>query len=68
MSPSDGRLSEVTTSDSGGWLEESLLPLLPSIVFSLPYMALIDRPPERLAPVSVSQYQVEAAETHPAAL
>ena len=38
---SDGTLPEVTTSDSGGWLEESLLPLLPSIVFSLPYLALI---------------------------
>ena len=41
VEPSDGRLSEVTTSDSGGWLVESLLPLLPSIVFSLPYMALM---------------------------
>ena len=40
VEPSDGRLSEVTTSDSG-WLEESLSQLLPSIVFSLPYLALI---------------------------
>ena len=38
---SDGRLPEVTTSDSGGWLEESLSQLLPSMVFSLPYLALI---------------------------
>ena len=40
VEPSDGRLPEVTTSDSG-WLEESLSQLLPSIVFSLPYLALI---------------------------
>ena len=40
VEPSDGRLSEVTTADSG-WLEESLSQLLPSIVFSLPYLALI---------------------------
>ena len=41
VEPSDGRLPEVTTSDSGGWLEESLSQLLPSIVFSLPYLALM---------------------------
>ena len=29
------------TVDSGGWLEESLSQLLPSILFSLPYLALI---------------------------
>ena len=40
VEPSDGSLPEVTTSDSG-WLEESLSQLLPSIVFSLPYLALI---------------------------
>ena len=40
VEPSDGALPEVTTSDSG-WLEESLSQLLPSIVFSLPYLALI---------------------------
>ena len=40
VEPSDERVPEVTTSDSG-WLEESLLQLLPSIVFSLPYLALI---------------------------
>ena len=38
--PSDGRLPDgVATSDS--WLEEILLQLLPSIVFSLPYLALM---------------------------
>ena len=41
VEPSDGRLPEAAAADSGGWLEESLLPLLPSIVFSLPYLALI---------------------------
>ena len=41
VEPSDGRLPEAAAADSGGWLEESLLPLLPSIVFSLPYMALM---------------------------
>ena len=41
VEPSDGRLPEAVAADSGGWLEESLLPLLPSIVFSLPYLALI---------------------------
>ena len=41
VEPSDGTLPEVTTSDSGGWLEESLSQLLPSIVFSLPYLALM---------------------------
>ena len=41
VEPSDERVPEVTTSDSGGWLEESLSQLLPSIVFSLPYLALI---------------------------
>ena len=40
VEPSDGRLPEAVAADSG-WLEESLLPLLPSIVFSLPYLALI---------------------------
>ena len=39
--PSDGRLPEAVAADSGGWLEESLSQLLPSIVFSLPYLALI---------------------------
>ena len=38
--PSDGRLPEAAAADSG-WLEESLLQLLPSILFSLPYLALI---------------------------
>ena len=39
--PNDGRLPDgVATSDSGGWLEEIFLQLLPSILFSLPYMAL----------------------------
>ena len=37
---SDGRLPEAVAADSG-WLEESLSQLLPSIVFSLPYLALI---------------------------
>ena len=37
---SDGRLPEAAAADSG-WLEESLSQLLPSIVFSLPYLALI---------------------------
>ena len=41
VEPSDGTLAEAVAADSGGWLEESLLPLLPSIVFSLPYLALI---------------------------
>ena len=40
VEPSDGRLPEAATSDSG-WLEESLSQLLPSLVFSLPYLALI---------------------------
>ena len=35
-------------------------------LFAVP--GLDDRPPERLAPVSVNQSQVEASETHPAAL
>ena len=35
-------------------------------LFAIP--GLDHRPPERLAPVSVSQYQVETVETHPAAL
>ena len=39
VEPSDGRSAEAAAADSGGWLEESLL--LPSIVFSLPYLALI---------------------------
>ena len=40
--PSDGRLPDgVATSDSGGWLEEILLQLLPSILCSLPYLALM---------------------------
>ena len=39
--PSDGRSAEAAAADSGGWLEESLSQLLPSIVFSLPYLALI---------------------------
>ena len=38
--PSDGRLPEAAAADSG-WLEESLSQLLPPIVFSLPYLALI---------------------------
>ena len=37
---SDGRLPEAVAADSG-WLEKSLSQLLPSIVFSLPYLALI---------------------------
>ena len=37
---SDGRLPEAAAADSG-WLEESLSQLLPSILFSLPYLALI---------------------------
>ena len=41
VEPSDGRLPEAAAADSGGWLEESLSQLLPSIVFSLPYLALI---------------------------
>ena len=41
VEPSDGRLPEAVAADSGGWLEESLSQLLPSIVFSLPYLALI---------------------------
>ena len=40
VEPSDGRLPEAVAADSG-WLEESLSQLLPSIVFSLPYLALI---------------------------
>ena len=39
--PSDKRLVEVGASDSKGWLEESLLPLMPSVLFSLPYLSLI---------------------------
>ena len=41
VEPSDGTLPEGITSNSGRWLEESLSQLLPSIVFSLPYLALI---------------------------
>ena len=41
VEPSDGRLPEAAAADSGEWLEESLSQLLPSIVFSLPYLALI---------------------------
>ena len=41
VEPSDGTLPEAVTSNSGGWLEESLSQLLPSLVFSLPYLALI---------------------------
>ena len=41
VEPSDGRSAEAAAADSGGWLEESLSQLLPSIVFSLPYLALI---------------------------
>ena len=41
VEPSDGRLPEAVTSNYGGWLEESLSQLLPSMVFSLPYLALI---------------------------
>ena len=41
VEPSDGTLAEAAAADSGGWLEESLSQLLPSIVFSLPYLALI---------------------------
>ena len=41
VEPSDGRLPEAAAADSGGWLEESLSQLLPSLVFSLPYLALI---------------------------
>ena len=40
VEPSDGRLPEAVAADSG-WLGESLSQLLPSIVFSLPYLALI---------------------------
>ena len=40
VEPSDGTLPEAVAADSG-WLEESLSQLLPSIVFSLPYLALI---------------------------
>ena len=41
VEPSDERVPEVATSESGGSLEESLLQLLPSILFSLPYLALM---------------------------
>eukprot|EP00435_Cladocopium_sp_Y103_P072883 s288_g41.t1 len=41
VEPSDGRVPEVATSESGGWFEDSLLRLLPSIFFSLPYLALM---------------------------
>ena len=40
VEPSDGRSPEAVAADSG-WLEESLSQLLPSLVFSLPYLALI---------------------------
>eukprot|EP00435_Cladocopium_sp_Y103_P039878 s2232_g10.t1 len=41
VEPSDETLPDgAATSDFGGWLEESLFPLLPPIFFSLPYLAL----------------------------
>ena len=68
VEPSDGTLPEGITSNSGRMVggEPFAAVAFHCFLFAIP--GLDHRPLERLAPVSVSQSQVETVETHPAAL